>query len=923
MFDFFFKRNTKKPASPDAPVTRQASQPKAVADPASDAGRQDALQLAGQLTDEATAVAFILRCEFADARLKAAAQVHSAAGLEQIHKALRNTDRRVAKLMQSRLEAVRQSDLRDSKARQCIEEALRLGQADTCPLSEVVALDRSWQAIGEAALPSRPQFDAARAVIANRLASQSTLQRSVIDTIAAWRQLDNTAAAEWQAEDASQHPQRQAQPPQSQQLQALAQQLAEYCAAPERSSLPKPLLDELLQIAQQSQQKSAALAQQHAALAARQDQLAAWESADPSSLQRDALLETWRTFPAAGRHPDLQTRFESLLQHVAAACTVELAPGQAPQAALDQAVADAPQHAAASESPPVATVEPVAGPIVEPLPAAAPGPQPRLQTATPAAQQAFVDALDVMERALEEGSLLSAAEQDKLLRAPELKSVRPNPKQAARLNNARRELARLQDWARWGGNVSREELIEAVESLPAKAMPVTELAKSVDSFRAGWRALDATSGSAPRTLWERFDAACNLAYAPAAEHFKKLSEERQQNLLKMQAAVVEVEQFASQAGVGSPADADADSNRASAPDWRKIAQFCQRMTQAWQRVGPVDRKDKKQLDARFHAAMSVMLEPLSQIRQQELVRREQLIAQAEQINAQAPQAIDKVRALQQRWQDQSRSMPLDRQQEQLLWQRFRSACDAIFAQRKGWAEAADDQRRQHAEVKQALCQQLEDAASDAQAAEPALQALLRESSAAWDKSGELPKASADQIEARYRKAVAAMQARLSVFKDATKAAQSKLLLEKVALCQAVEKAVSSQQPLDAQWQSRWSALAPLQGKLERALQARFKNANDALQSGDAVYGRLLEGNRLQLQQLLLEAEILCGLDSPAELAADRLRMQIGVLQSALGSGPRTVARDDHLLALCSLPVLTADNDNVRLQRLVDKLGAAS
>src|SRR5690606_37024204 len=137
-----------------------------------------------------------------------------------------------------------------------------------------------------------------------------------------------------------------------------------------------------------------------------------------------------------------------------------------------------------------------------------PAPAAQKEGARPAARgadQAFLDKLDALEAALQQGSLGTAAELDKALKEAKDKGMRLSAPQSDHLAHLRAELKRLSDWARWGGNVSREELIKTVESLPAQGLAMAELAKKVGSMRERWKALDSLSGPAPRSLWERFD----------------------------------------------------------------------------------------------------------------------------------------------------------------------------------------------------------------------------------------------------------------------------------------------------------------------------------------------------------------------------------------------------------------------------------
>ena len=46
-----------------------------------------------------------------------------------------------------------------------------------------------------------------------------------------------------------------------------------------------------------------------------------------------------------------------------------------------------------------------------------------------------------------------------------------------------------------------------------------KLAVEVKNLRNEWSALDQQHGGVPKALWERFDGACEKAYAPAARYF--------------------------------------------------------------------------------------------------------------------------------------------------------------------------------------------------------------------------------------------------------------------------------------------------------------------------------------------------------------------------------------------------------------------
>ena len=526
MFEFLFKRSASKTAVPDPVVAEQAA---ASAQSASRRAEQVARAHA-VVGDEAAAVEFILSSEFADARLIAAEHVHALPLLEKVHHAMRNTDRRVAKLMQGRIDLIRHQAAETQRAQASIDTAQRLLNDEKLSPNQVAELDRQWQVI-KATPELATAFTAARAALAARLEAQVVLQRAVIDAVAAARALASNGQSAGELAQA---------------LASLDAEHARHAQSPERASLPKHLENDFIQAREQAQSALQALQQHQAVFDVRQAALAEWQAQDAATLDVDVLKRAWQALPRLPESP----LSDSLQQQFAAVLASAPAPVQAaPEAA--------PAHAAA-----------------------VPAPRKPRQEHAPVSKEAteqFVKTLDAMEAALQEGLLHVASEHDKTLR--DSKHGRLTPAQADRLAHVRAQFKQLADWARWGGNVSREELVKAGEELPAQQLPMAELAKKVGSLRERWKSLDTLSGPAPKSLWERFDAACSVAYAPAAQHFKQLAEERHGNAAKAQELILEATALASQ----------------ESTDWKQVASNSQRLRQAWTRLGTIDRKEKIQL----------------------------------------------------------------------------------------------------------------------------------------------------------------------------------------------------------------------------------------------------------------------------------------------------------------------------------------
>ena len=162
-----------------------------------------------------------------------------------------------------------------------------------------------------------------------------------------------------------------------------------------------------------------------------------------------------------------------------------------------------------------------------------------------------------------------------------------------------------------------------------------------------WRRV---SGSANKEVWERFDAACTAAYAPAAAYFQQLAEERKANLEKADAMIAELR-------------AHAGLLDQSPVDWKAIVNLGVQARQKWQTLGPVDRKHRPRLEGEFDAAYKLLWGPLEQRRRQEISSREALISEAQALSPDQRAVVDQVRALQARWQEQAGSVPLKRKDE--------------------------------------------------------------------------------------------------------------------------------------------------------------------------------------------------------------------------------------------------------------------
>src|SRR4029079_9769445 len=242
------------------------------------------------------------------------------------------------------------------------------------------------------------------------------------------------------------------------------------------------------------------------------------------------------------------------------------------------------------------------------------------------------------------------------------------------------------------------------------------------------------------------------------------------------------------------AAAHAPTLMAEPRDWRAIERWLRDTHRQWQDgdLGSVEPKAWKSLDARFRAALAPLHDALSAARDDAKARR---IALIEEVTALAPKAMDRdapsqVKAIQAKWQAQAKEFARPQRDDRALWERFRAACDAVFA-------ARDSQRKQQEEAKhegrrtlEAVCAEVEQLAhtdkDDAQ-----VRRALRELSEQWKQKTRGSDPALRGLESRFAKAKATVETTLTSRARARESAVWQTLAEKERQCEALDSLVLS------------------------------------------------------------------------------------------------------------------------------------
>lgn len=239
-----------------------------------------------------------------------------------------------------------------------------------------------------------------------------------------------------------------------------------------------------------------------------------------------------------------------------------------------------------------------------------------------------------------------------------------------------------------------------------------KMQETLRSLRDQWKQVD-QGGPPNHALWKRFDEACNEAYKVVQEWLDKVKAEAAEHRATRLALIAEVKAWA---------QAHAEPEQG---DWKAFNRALHQFSDRWREAGHLSEKAFAELQPQWKEAISQAAGPLERAQKASIERRNALIEEARALGEAPSLRIDAVKNLQHRWQGEAQSVPLDRKQEQKLWDAFRKPIDDAFnrktAEREKAASALSSRDRAVLEASKAVEEAT--ASGDAQKIRAALAAL--------------------------------------------------------------------------------------------------------------------------------------------------------------------------------------------------------
>jgi ATP-dependent RNA helicase SUPV3L1/SUV3 len=258
------------------------------------------------------------------------------------------------------------------------------------------------------------------------------------------------------------------------------------------------------------------------------------------------------------------------------------------------------------------------------------------------------------------------------------------PEREARAHAVLKQAGDLEDWQRWRADQLREELVAKAEALLAapegQRLGGRKMQETLRSLRDQWKTTD-QGGMPNHALWKRFDEACTAAHKHVEAWLVQVRQQADAHKAQRLAIVEELKAWT--------------QANASDTDWKAQVRALHAFSERWRGAGHLSEKAFAELQPIWKSAMSAAHAGLEAAQKASVDRRRALIEEAVALGAAPQLRIDAVKALQQRWQSEAHAVPLERKQEQKLWEAFRQPIDEAFSRKSSERERAAGALNEH------------------------------------------------------------------------------------------------------------------------------------------------------------------------------------------------------------------------------------
>lgn len=300
----------------------------------------------------------------------------------------------------------------------------------------------------------------------------------------------------------------------------------------------------------------------------------------------------------------------------------------------------------------------------------------------------------------------------------------------------------------------KTELCEAAERLDEEPDVISAF-HQLQNLHQQWREIGPVSRKDREEIWNRFKEASNKINKKYQAHFEEIKLQENENLEKKTAICEQLESI----------DYSALTTQKA---WREQLDKVLALQDEWRKIGYVPKKWNSKIYERYRAACNIFFEKKNQFQKsirdeldENLRKKTALCEQAEALKDSKDwrATTQEMIRIQKEWKEIG---PVPRKFVDSLWQRFISACDYFFEQKKLSSSSHLAEEQNNLEAKKAIIEKINNI--DPQLPIDEASALLHQLIEEWHNIGHVPFKQKDTIYSDFYEAIEAQFNRLNIDK---------------------------------------------------------------------------------------------------------------------------------------------------------------
>jgi hypothetical protein len=266
---------------------------------------------------------------------------------------------------------------------------------------------------------------------------------------------------------------------------------------------------------------------------------------------------------------------------------------------------------------------------------------------------------------------------------------------------------------------------------------------TLQKYHDQWREAGPVPKEKKEEVWERFKEATSIINKKHQEHFETIKDQLKQNLdAKTQLCEKAEELVVLAEKIDSPRE------------WEEKSKELVEIQHLWKTIGFAPKKDNNRIYDRFRIACDKFFEHKRDFfkdykseQHNNLQLKTELCLQAEALkgNTDWKKTTDEFIKIQKRWKEIG---PVPRKQSDIVWKRFRAACDEFFDNKSKHFHSIDDEQGENLKKKLQIIEDLKNfvVTPDSELTFKTLQEYQKK----WSETGHVPFKEKDRINTEYR-----------------------------------------------------------------------------------------------------------------------------------------------------------------------------